>query len=118
MSFNMDDLFSDAKRYVGIVGEKTGSAVEYSKKQVSRVQLRVQFREKLTELGRLCYDMHEQNIDRTGEMKKLIEEMEDIEATIKEAENAVGVAKVCPLCGTKNRASNAYCSKCGERLDR
>ena len=41
MSFNMDDIFSDAKRYVGIVGEKTGSAVEYSKKQVSRVQLRV-----------------------------------------------------------------------------
>ena len=59
MSFNMDDLFSDAKRYVGIVGEKTGSAVEYSKKQVSSVQLRVQFREKLTELGRLCYDMHD-----------------------------------------------------------
>ena len=118
MSFNIDDLIYDTKKCIDLVGEKTGSAFEYSKNQVERIRLKGKFRDKLGELGKLCYEMHKTGTDHTGSMKRMMIELEDLEQQIKDAEEAVGTPVVCELCGTKNNSSNTYCTKCGSVLSR
>lgn len=116
MGYSFDDFIYDAKKAIDKMGEKTGAAVEYSKTQVEKAQLKGKLREKYCDLGKLCYEMHERDIDYTGSMKKLLEQIREIETQIEEADIMLGVPKICPLCGTKNAADNTYCTKCGEKL--
>ena len=118
MNFNFDDLFYETGKYLDSVKRKTGEAFDYSKKQIEKAQLKAKFRDKLTELGKMCYDMHKTDIDHTGSMKRLLIELEDLEQQIKDADDVIGTPIVCSLCGTKNNPSNDYCTKCGEKLKR
>ncbi len=116
MNKNLDGLINGSKKAFDFVGRKTGDAIGYSKTQVEKTQMKIKFREKLTELGRLCYEMHKTDIDYTGSMKNLIIELDDLDRRMKFADEALGTPVVCGLCGTKNDSSNTYCTKCGERL--
>lgn len=118
MSYNFDDLVYDTKKVIDKAAEKTGEIFDYSKKQVEKAQLKGLIKEKLYELGKLCYDMHEKDEDYTGSMKKLIGEIKKIDEDIKAAEDALKTPKTCSLCGAKNSGDSEYCCKCGEKLSR
>lgn len=118
MNYKFDDLISDAKVVFDKVAVKTNEAVEYSKTQVERAQLRSKIRDKYQELGKLCYHMHDTGNDETGEMKIIINEIDHLKVDLKSADEAVNSkqACICKFCGEKNEAGNAYCKKCGEKL--
>ena len=65
MSYNFDNLISDAKGILDKAAVKAGEAVDYSKTQIDRAQLRAKINEKYTELGKLCFNMHESDADET-----------------------------------------------------
>ena len=118
MSFNFDDLVSGAKDVFDKAAAKAGEAIDYSKTQIDRGQLKSKIKEKYCELGKICYDMHECGDDRTGEMKKVIGEIKELHTKLGEADLAVNAkkTKVCKFCETANDAASVYCTKCGEKL--
>lgn len=118
MSFNFDDLVSGAKDVFDKAAAKAGEAIDYSKTQIDRGQLRSKIKEKYCELGKICYDMHECGDDRTGEMKKVIGEIKELRDKLDEADSAVNAkkTKICRFCETANDAVSVYCTKCGEKL--
>ncbi len=78
MAFNFDNIVSGAKDIFDKAAAKAGDAIDYSKTQIDRGQLKMKIKEKYCELGKICYDMHECGDDKTGEMvsfgqKKLLE---------------------------------------------
>lgn len=118
MSYKFDNLISDAKVVFDKVAVKTNEAVEYSKTQVERAQMRNKIRDKYYDLGRICYQMHESGNDETGSMKKIITEIEQLKADLKAADEVVSAKqpKACKFCGEKNDSGNLFCKKCGEKL--
>ena len=118
MGYSFDDFIYDTKKAIDKVGLKTNEAIEHSKIQVGKAQLKGKLKEKFCDLGKLCYEMHETDEDYTGSMKKLLAQIKEIEDQIKDADTALGTPVVCALCGTKNSAENDYCTKCGEKLKR
>lgn len=118
MSFNFDDLVSGAKDVFDKAAAKAGEAIDYSKTQIDRGQLKAKIKEKYCELGKICYNMHECGDDKTGKMKKLIGEIKELTGKLEEADVSVNAkrSKECRFCGTANDAVSAYCTKCGEKL--
>lgn len=116
MRYGFDNFISDSKDAFDKVTDKAVSAVNVSKAYVEKAQLRVKLREKYYELGKACYDMHDNGIDETGNMKKMIKEIKLLETQLEYAEEASGKPKVCAYCGAKNSSDNLYCAKCGEKL--
>ena len=118
MAFNFDGLVSGAKDVFGKAAAKAGEALDYSKTQIDRGQLRMKIKDLYCKLGNICYNMHENGDDRTGEMKKVIGEIKELKNKLDEADTAVNAkkTKVCRFCGTANDAVNDYCTKCGEKL--
>lgn len=118
MSFNFDDLVSGAKDICDKAAAKVGEAIDYSKTQLDRSQLRSRIKDTYCQLGQICYDMHEEGDDKTGEMKKVIAEIKELKSKLSEADAAVNAKKpkVCKFCETANDPDSAYCTKCGEKL--
>ena len=116
MKYSIDNFISDSKEVFDKISEKANSAVNVSKAYVEKAQLRVKLREKYYDLGKLCYNMHKNDSDETGNMKNLIKEIKMLEAELEYAEEASGKPKGCSFCGAKNSADNVFCSKCGEKL--
>lgn len=119
MAYNFDDLIADAKELFDKAADKANEAVEYSKTQIDRAQLRSKIREKYTELGKLCYNMHETDADETGKMKIVIADIRSLENKLNEADKAINAKKpkTCKFCLTKNDADSLFCTKCGEKLE-
>lgn len=116
MKYGFDDLISDSKDVFEMLTNKANNAVNISKAYVSKAQLRVKMRDKFCELGKICYSMHKNDTDETGNMKAVIKEIKMLEAELEYAEETSGKPKECKLCGAKNSSENIYCSKCGEKL--
>ncbi|MCD7731610.1 MAG: hypothetical protein LUI05_08985 [Oscillospiraceae bacterium] len=118
MAYNFNDLKEDAKSIFDKAAAKANEAVDYSKTQLDRAQLRSKIREKYTELGKLCYNMHETDADETGKMKIVINDIRSLENKLDEADKAVNAkkCKTCKFCLTQNDADSVYCTKCGEKL--
>ena len=108
MSFNFDGLVSGAKDVFDKAAAKAGEAIDYSRTQIDRGQLKVKIKELYCKLGNICYDMHENGDDRTGEMKKVIGEIKELRDKLDEADVAVNAkkTKVCRFCETANDAAS------------
>lgn len=118
MAFNFDDLVTGAKDVFDKAAAKAGEAIDYSKVQLDRSQLRGKIKEKYCELGKICYNMHECGDDKTGEMKRVIAEIKSLSDKLEEADATVNAkkTKTCKFCGTANDAVSSFCTKCGEKL--
>lgn len=118
MAYNFDDFISDTKNIFDKVAARANDAVDYSKTQIDRAQLRSKIREKYAELGKICYEMHESDSDETISMKPVIAEIKELKKQLVEADKNVNAKKnqVCKFCETTNDFLSVYCSKCGEKL--
>lgn len=116
MKYGLDNFISDSKSAIDKLTVKANDAVNVSKAYVEKAQLKVKLREKYYELGKICYSMHKNDNDETGNMKKIIKEIKLLEIQLEDAEEASGKPKICAFCNAKNGSDNAYCSKCGEKL--
>ena len=118
MAINFDEIKSGAKDIFDKAAAKANEAIDYSRTQIDRGQLRAKIKEEYCKLGKICYDMHEVGDDRTGEMKQMIAEIKKLKEKLEEADAAVNAKKTkeCKFCGTANDAASVYCTKCGEKL--
>ena len=116
--YTFESFISDAKFIRDKAASKANEVVEYSKTQIDRAQLRSKINEKYTELGKLCYSMHESDADETGKMKIVINDIKDLENKLNEADKAVNAkkCKTCKFCNTQNDADSKFCTKCGEQI--
>ncbi|UKI15394.1 MAG: hypothetical protein L6V87_06230 [Ruminococcus sp.] len=116
MKYGFDDIVAISKDAVDKITGKANEAVNVSKAYVERAQLRVKLKERYYELGKVCYSMHRDSTDETGNMKRLIKEIKMLEAQLEFAEDASGKPHVCEFCGAKKAPDKTYCCKCGEKL--
>ncbi len=114
MSYNFDDLIYDTKKTIDKVANKASEAVDYSKIQLERAQLRSLLKENYAKLGKLAYQMHTSDSNESSKMKLIISDIEKLEDKL--SKTVVKRAKICKFCLTKNPAENEFCSKCGEML--
>lgn len=119
MAYNFDNLKKDAMNILDKAANKTNEVIDYSKAQIDRASIRGKINEKYTELGKLCYNMHESDADETGRMKIVIGEIKKLNDKLNETEKAVksNRKKTCKFCLTENDPNAVYCTKCGEKLD-
>ena len=86
MSFNFDDLVAGAKDVFDKAAAKAGEAIDYSKTQIDRGQLR-------------------------SKIKELQNKLDEADIAVNAKKT-----KVCKFCETANDAASVYCTKCGEKL--
>lgn len=115
MEFNFDNIVAGAKDIFDKASAKAGEAIDYSKVQIDRSQLRVKLKEKYTELGKAYYAEKMTGTDRSYLMGKLVDEITEIKAKLDETEPKK--AKVCPQCGAECAKNISFCGKCGAKLD-
>ncbi len=110
--------FVDTTRdFAGFVGQKAEDLFNVSKSFAERTSIEAKISGKYRELGKLCYEMHENGSDETGRMKELIGQISLLKSDLKAAEEAGKKAKVCKYCGCRNAFDDSFCAKCGSRLD-
>ncbi|MBQ5330416.1 MAG: zinc ribbon domain-containing protein [Oscillospiraceae bacterium] len=114
---DINRFVESTRSFAGFVSEKATAALDTGKAYAQRANISVKIREKYTELGKVCYEMHENNTDETGKMKRLIGEINLLKSDLRAAEEESGKKKICPYCGNKNYPDDSFCSKCGSRLD-
>lgn len=115
MEFNFDNIVAGAKDLFDKASAKAGEAIDYSKVQIDRSQLRIKLKEKYTELGKAYYAEKMSGSDRSYAMGKLVDEITEIKAKLDESEPKKG--KTCPQCGAVYGNDIAFCGKCGVKLD-
>ena len=116
MNENIERIVRSTKTVAGIVTEQTTRAVGVSKAYAKRIKLELALRDRYTELGKLCYNMYENDTDETGSIKNKIAEIKDIKAELRDAEDTSGKKKICPECHAENNAEDSFCARCGCRL--
>ncbi|MBQ8787281.1 MAG: hypothetical protein IJZ61_06580 [Oscillospiraceae bacterium] len=115
MEFNIDNIVAGAKDLFDKASAKAGEAIDYSKVQIDRSQLRIKLKEKYAELGKAYYSEKMSGADRSDVMGKLVDEITEIKAKLDE--NAPKKSKTCPQCGAECAKDIAFCGKCGAKLD-
>ncbi|MBQ5318053.1 MAG: hypothetical protein J6K17_03045 [Oscillospiraceae bacterium] len=115
MEFNFDSIVAGAKDLFDKASTKAGEAIDYSKVQIDRSQLRVKLKEKYTELGKAYYAEKMTGTDRSYAMDKLVDEITEIKFKLEESEPKK--VKKCPQCGAECAKDIAFCGKCGAKLD-
>lgn len=118
MAYNFDNFVSDAKNVFDKVASKANDAVDYSKAQIDKAQIRAKIREKYEELGKAYYEIYESDSDKVGSMKPIIAEIKKLKIKLEDADSSVKQSKykACAFCEIVNDGASIYCKKCGEKL--
>ena len=96
MAFSFDNIVAGAKDIFDKAAEKTGEAIDYSKTQIDRSQMRVKIKEKYGELGKAYYESQMEHADL--------------------AETDTKKEKVCSGCNAVNSPDSSFCRTCGKKL--
>lgn len=114
-----DEILYGAKKCFDAAAEKTNEFIENSKIQMEKSQLHCEMKDEYVRLGRTCYQMSETGIDQTEKMKTIIAKIKALHDELERVSTAQRTPKetVCEVCGAVNASRNAYCSKCGVKLD-
>lgn len=115
MEFNIDSIVAGAKDIFDKASAKAGEAIDYSKVQIDRSQLRVKLKEKYAELGKAYYAEKMSGADRSAVIGTLVDEITELKAKLEETETKKN--KTCPKCGAECAKDIAFCGKCGAKLD-
>lgn len=115
----LNDFLNKAKDVTNEGLKKTDVLMQISKHKITCVQLDNDIKNKYTNLGNRIYDMIKADTEDTSELLTLVSEIDDkfkklseVQAKIEELKQII----TCPICGTKNKFDNDYCSKCGHQL--
>lgn len=114
---DINRFIDSTKDFAGFVGQKAGDVFNASKAFAEKTTIEAKINIKYRELGKLCFEMHENGTDETGQMKELIGQISLLKSEIKAAEEQSRTHKVCKYCGTKNAVDDHFCARCGSRLD-
>ncbi|MBQ5310586.1 MAG: zinc-ribbon domain-containing protein [Oscillospiraceae bacterium] len=116
MNEKIERIVRGTKTVADIVSEQTTRVAGISKAYARRIKLELALKDRYAELGKLCYNMYENDTDETGSIKSKIAEIKDIKADLRDAEDTSGKKKICPSCHAENNADDSFCARCGSRL--
>ena len=115
----MDDVWTNAKAAVDVVGKKAGQVIDKSKLRFAVMDIKAELSKKYRMLGKIYYEANRTGKNYDDSMKALQESITELHkqlAALKEmmanAENKIK----CPACGVYNAKDSLFCSKCGARL--
>ena len=99
--------------------KKADEVVRVSKLKLACVRLDSEIKNKYTNLGKMVYGMvkhdsadSEKIAEAVMEIERLYKKMSKLYAEIETTKKIV----TCPVCGTKNKFENTYCSSCSHKL--
>ncbi len=115
MEFKFDNIVAGAKDLFDKASAKAGEAIDYSKNQIDKSQLRVKLKEKYTELGKAYYAEKTSGTDNSKEISALVDEITEITASLEEPDTKKG--KLCPNCGASCLNEALFCGSCGNKFD-
>lgn len=115
--------FDDATRavadFAGAAEKKGEELYKTSKLKIKESQKKSAVNKKYAELGRIYYKSVKSGQDFNPQAEAVIEEIDwlirEIE-NIRDEQTVVKGAVRCCSCGSVNKDSSVYCSKCGEKL--
>ncbi len=99
--------------------KKADEMYKISKLKLKCVQLDNNIKTKYTELGKMVYGMVKHDSADSEKIAESVMEIEQLYSKMRKVYSEIEAAKkiiTCPVCGTKNKFSNTYCSGCSNRL--
>ena len=100
-------------------GRTAENAVMYTRLRLHTAELSGQVRDRLQAVGELVYATHTGNPSDSGELQRLLGEIDALRRAIRENERTMASLRgvlVCPACGAVSPADHAYCEQCGQAL--
>jgi rubrerythrin len=102
------------------VGQKTGETIEMAKLNMKIFDLNTEIGVNFREIGRIVYDTHLGKETDESALKDLLkaiddknDEIESYRARLAEFKKSV----ICPVCGADCAKTDAFCKKCGAKLE-
>ena len=109
----------NAKTAVGSVGKRAGEVIDRSKLRIAAMDIKSELSNKYRMLGRMYYEAETSKKDYNESIKKLVENISDLNDQLKAVREALAAAEKkikCPECSTYNHKGAVFCSKCGTKL--
>ena len=115
MEFNFDSIIAGAKDLFDKASVKAGEAIDYSKVQIDRSQIRIKLKEKYAELGKAYYAEKMNGANKSDVMDTLVDQITALKDKLDESTPKKN--KFCPYCGAECAKGISFCGKCGAKLD-
>lgn len=118
MSF-FDNVYSETKKAVDVVGKFANDTVGVSKLRFAIANLKDRLDAKYKVLGMLYYRMQQGDAELEETIRLHVTEIELLHRQIDEKTAELQALKKsvrCAGCGTSNPSGADYCNKCGEKL--
>lgn len=114
-----DDVIVEAKRCIDVATVKTGEAIDSSKIQFEKMQIRTRLRNLYEIMGKLSYEAKIGHSDNRQAIEKVTIKIMEARDSLKNAEYKLQATRTikCKHCGKKNAPLSSYCSDCGEILE-
>ena len=116
----IDDVKVNAKNAATVLSQKAAMIYDASKHRISAETIKRNIGKKLIELGKLTYKATTQNIDLSGDIAKVVEEISELkqELSIVVAQlAAIRNQKICPECENKVTKESSFCNICGHKFE-
>jgi len=102
-------------------GKAAGNVVEQAKINIRIFDLNTEIEMNYKEIGKLVYSVHKGEEVCSEAIQTLIESIDEKNAQIKELKEKLESfksGKTCPKCGKVMGEKDAYCSGCGQKIER
>lgn len=111
-----DEFVNGAKKCFDVAVEKTGAAVEASKRRIEKSQLSCKLRDEYAALGRLSFETAENGADNAEKMRRCINNIRALKEQIGSLnEEQPERGNLCPVCGKPVKKGFSYCPECGAK---
>ncbi len=116
----IDDVKENAMAAAAIVSKKAAEIYDTSKHRISAETIKRSIGKKLIELGKLTYKATTKDVDLSGEIAKVVEEITELKqnlAIVNAHIAAIKNQKICPVCENKVTKQSAFCNICGHKFE-
>lgn len=110
-----DEFVNGAKKCFDYAAEKTGVAVEASKRQIEKSQLNCKLRDEYAALGKLSFETVENGADNAEKMRRRINNIRALKEQLGFLEESAKENHTCSVCGRTIKKGFSYCPECGAK---
>lgn len=116
----LDNFLNRAKSVAQNTGKKASELLEATKLNLSISELQIEIDNVMKEIGKTVYHDYENQMVTNEEIAQKCAKIEEKYAQIKDLKdkvNSIKNLKICSKCAEANPSSNAFCLKCGNKLE-
>lgn len=115
---NWDNISDGIKKAAKTVGNVAAEVYDQGKKQVKKVSIKGDIRQRTYKIGELVVSQSENGVDQSAAVAELVKEVAELKTKLTEKtdDDAAVAELVCPKCGSAMPSNAVYCFVCGQRL--